>query len=81
LKKKIGKNLKKIAEDLDIKGGLTFGMARHYLFNKMKHSGDYTSSEIQAITNHSDIRTTENYLSSLREEKVKNVFKKIRDDK
>ena len=68
----------KIARDLGIKGGLTFGMARHYLFNYMNQSEDFIQSEIQQIALHSKISTTENYLSSLRQNKVNATFEKIR---
>ena len=74
--RKVNQHLKNVAKELDISSDISSIWSRHSFANEMKKKR-ISPYLIQEAFGHKDIKTTENYLSSLAEDDLKNLQKTI----
>ena len=74
--RKINQHLKKVAVELDISTDISSIWSRHSFATEMKKK-KVSPYIIQEAFGHKDIKTTENYMSSLVEDDLRNIQKSL----
>jgi len=74
--RKVNQHLKKVAKELDISSDISSIWSRHSFATEMKKK-KVSPYLIQEAFGHKDLKTTENYLSSLLEDDLRELQKKL----
>ena len=74
--RKVNQHLKKVAKELDMSSDISSIWSRHSFANEMKKKR-ISPYLIQEAFGHKDIKTTENYMSSLLEDDLRKIQNKL----